>query len=169
MDEPVGGLGGLQTNVADGATHRASDLHMIARAVREQWPIPMDKRPSVVERLIRNATDQSVDPGVSVRAAGVLVAMTALNQKDDHHVEDIAAGKHTPATGDIRILVVNDAGAERAVGSIGEFYRSTAKASPPVDLPDGHAVRPEPLQGRNGRATGGQNGLAHGGGGQNGH
>lgn len=59
--------------------HRAaSDAKMVARALKNRWPIPEHMRPKIVDRLVGIATD-SPDDGDAIKAAGVLRTMDADN------------------------------------------------------------------------------------------
>lgn len=93
-----------------------SDLNLIRRAMRERWAVPADVQQLAVERLkmiIQKPTvttmtqegpaslDGPADAN-AVRAASVLVAMSAQNQADDHLADKnsrLDAGKPTELTG----------------------------------------------------------------------
>lgn len=133
-----GALGALQTDLAAGATHRASDLNMIGRAVREEWPIPEAKRPAVISRLLKNVEKGDVDQ--SNKAAMVLTNMSRVNQADRHHTEKIKADANKPKEA-VRILVLDGRGSERAV-NLREFYDTTVidAAPPALQLPAADAA-----------------------------
>lgn len=94
IGEILGGLGELQTDLLVGNTHRASDTNMVRRAMNENWHIAPEKRPKVVDRLLKNVKDGDIDQ--STKAAAVLVNMTKVNQADLHHVENLNAPKTPP-------------------------------------------------------------------------
>lgn len=161
-----GALGALQTEVGAGATHRNSDLNMIGRLVREQWPIDPAKRPAVVRRLLDNVKRGDIDQ--SNKAAMVLTNMSRVNQADEHHGEKVdqaerhhKEGKKVRSEHAVRILV-SDGRTEREVSSLREFYDTTAiEAAPalPVSAKDAPGSLPE--QSGHGGPARGQNGLAH--------
>lgn len=111
-----GGQGeGLQTELATGNDHRlSSDLSMIRRAIREGWPIPPDKKTAVVSRLLGIVDKTQIEvmtkkgpawmdgpaDANAIKAASVLVAMSAETQRDIHAEDKNArldAGKATEA------------------------------------------------------------------------
>ena len=107
MDEgkgeaPSGGQGELTVL---GDPHRLeSDMNLIRRAVRERWPVAANRRPAVVDRLLKIVERETVDvpagDGVfsstyhadsnAIKAAVVLRTMEADNQRDEHHADDLA-------------------------------------------------------------------------------
>jgi hypothetical protein len=52
---------------------------LLEQAVRDEWPIPVQFRPAIVNRQMHIAVDPSVDPRIQIAAARVLVAMNAQN------------------------------------------------------------------------------------------
>lgn len=60
------------------------DAALIARALRQRWPIPAAVRPEIVKRLVAVARKKGPDSDPNaMRAAQVLVQMDAQNQVDD--------------------------------------------------------------------------------------
>lgn len=80
--------------------HRAAqDAKMVARALRNRWPIPEHMRPKIVDRLVGIATD-SPDDGDAIKAASVLRTMDADNLTAEIEAEKndrLDAGKTTQA------------------------------------------------------------------------
>jgi len=58
--------------------HAAQDAKLVARALRNRWPIPEHMRPKIVDRLVGIATD-SPDDGDAIKAASVLRTMDGDN------------------------------------------------------------------------------------------
>jgi len=89
---PKGGQGA--PSVLSDPHRLKSDCRMIERAIREGWPVPVEKMPTIVERLTGIVAKTSVDvptkdgtyPSEShadsnaIAAARVLTQMTAQNQ-----------------------------------------------------------------------------------------
>lgn len=82
--------------------HRqASDVAMISRAVREGWHVPMDKRPHIVNRLLKIVDKETCEvmtkagpahldgpaDANAIAASALLQRMTAQNLGDIHHQE----------------------------------------------------------------------------------
>lgn len=84
---PSGGQGGVLA--LDDSHHTRAGLRMLGRAIREEWPIPMEKRPAIVERVL--ARSEGGDDDLAQKADELLVKMTAVNQRDAHHVEKLTA------------------------------------------------------------------------------
>lgn len=79
--------------------HAAQDAKLVARALRNRWPIPEHMRPKIVNRLVDIAT-ASTDDGDAIKAAGVLRTMDADNLTAEIEAEKNArldAGKPTQA------------------------------------------------------------------------
>lgn len=90
---------------------KTSDINLLRRAARERWPVPQEKRPMVVGKMLAIVEQESTtipSPGggeveVSnarnqVAAARVLVAMEQQNQADEHLADKndrLDAGKAT--------------------------------------------------------------------------
>lgn len=79
--------------------HAAQDAKLVARALRNRWPIPEHMRPKIVDRLVGIATE-SPDDGDAIKAAGVLRTMDADNLTAEIEAEKnarIDSGKATQA------------------------------------------------------------------------
>jgi hypothetical protein len=80
--------------------HAAQDAKLVARALRNRWPIPEHVRPKIVDRLVTIATD-SPDDGDAIKAASVLRTMDSDNLTSEIEAEKndrLDAGKATQAT-----------------------------------------------------------------------
>lgn len=79
--------------------HAHEDARMVARALKNRWPIPDHMRPKIVERLVDIAT-QSPDDSDAIKAASVLRTMDGDNLTAEIEAEKNArldAGKPTQA------------------------------------------------------------------------
>lgn len=78
-DDP-GGLGG-NFYQHDGSTR---DTRLIARAIRERWPIAELKRKPIMDRLIALATDENTPYREAIAAAKAVIDADKANQADEH-------------------------------------------------------------------------------------
>ena len=149
LPEAGRGLGEMQTDLAAGSTHKQSDLNMLGRALRENWPIPQEKRQTIVDRVVKVVETGDFDQ--VTKAAAVLVQMSKVNQADQHHQEDIEAGKKQPDRGPMIVMV--DARGNQEHVSLGQYYERTVidppeAPAPSVPLPGADPQGPVPEQGR---------------------
>ena len=87
--------------------HRqTSDIKMIARAVRRRWPIPDERKPEIVTRMLE-IVKGSPEDGDAIKAAAVLRAMEADNMADDQLAEKNARLDDGKATEGLRIVDVD--------------------------------------------------------------
>jgi len=127
--EDDGGVGALLADTDRSVAHLAT----VRRAVKERWPIPPERRQRILTTLQqivevdtfeveKNETEYGPDGKVStsrkvgsitmpnhrnqVAAAKVLLAAAKLDQEDQHHVENLAAGK-APGSSVTNVLVLN--------------------------------------------------------------
>ena len=100
--------GGLGTDVLGKRNHRSNgDVRIVARAIREEWDIPDDKRAEVIDTLyheMRNSDQASI----RVMAAKAIIAANAQN------VAARSEGKPVGNTTYNYTLNVMEAGAEAA-------------------------------------------------------
>ncbi len=61
---------------------KRGELVMVERAIRQRWPIPPDVKQALIDRLAGVIANSPDDRAVA-RAAGILVACEAQNQKDE--------------------------------------------------------------------------------------
>jgi hypothetical protein len=109
------------------------DIALIQTAVKERWPVPLEKRPQIVRRLLGVVAKESVTVVTkrgevvdaeapadtnAVLASRVLVQMVGQNQKDDHRGDPDTVINHNEQ----HITVVN--GTERPVDPAAEQRRS---------------------------------------------
>ena len=69
---------GADSGILADPHHAGMDAKLLRRALRERWPIPEAKRPTIVERLVK-IVDESPDDGDAIKAASVLRSMDADN------------------------------------------------------------------------------------------
>ena len=58
---------------------RDPDARLAERALREAWPVPPERRPELVERLIAIVNDPDTSPREAVSAAKALLMASRLN------------------------------------------------------------------------------------------
>jgi hypothetical protein len=95
--------------------HQREDLRLVLMAVRRRWPIPEDRKASIVTRMLEIVGKREVDlhfesgPRPSeeradtnaIKAAAILAALEGQNQSDEHAEAKNArldAGKATDRT-----------------------------------------------------------------------
>lgn len=68
---------------------------MVARAIREGWAVPAERRPGIVQNLcdIADGTHPDATVGASVSAAAVLVSMDDADRKGEIHAAKTGAGR----------------------------------------------------------------------------
>jgi hypothetical protein len=64
-------------------SQQTSDTRLVERAIRQRWPIPEDRRPAIMDRLIQVATGEGVSDRNRVVAARALLAADALNMQQE--------------------------------------------------------------------------------------
>lgn len=60
------------------------DAQLIARAIKERWPIREDLRQPLINRMIAIALSKESSSGHAIAAARAVIAADAANQKDQH-------------------------------------------------------------------------------------
>lgn len=65
------------------------DLKMVQTAIKQRWPITDEMRQLAAERL--QGLLASPDDRTAAKAAQVLLQMDTINQRDEHHKEDLEA------------------------------------------------------------------------------
>jgi hypothetical protein len=60
-----------------------SDLLLLRRAIREDWPVPEHVREAVIHDVVAIATDDTSGPRMWVSAARVIIEMEAANMALD--------------------------------------------------------------------------------------
>jgi hypothetical protein len=68
--------------MSDEVQKEPSVSFMERRSIRERWPIPAELRPSIINRLIRDACDDSLRPRDRARAVAALAQLERMNQVD---------------------------------------------------------------------------------------
>jgi hypothetical protein len=66
------------------------DTRMHERAIRDRWPVPPDKRASIIERLVKIVESSEVGEREATSAAKALIAADKLNleyQRFDHDTQ----------------------------------------------------------------------------------
>ena len=79
------------------------DTRLIARAIRQKWPIPDDKRKPLIDRQIEIATSKEVSPGEATSAFKSLLAANAQNI-----AADIRPKRRPPPITRETVIVVGD-------------------------------------------------------------
>jgi hypothetical protein len=87
-----------------------ADAALAARAVRERWPIPEDRRREIADRLSRIAADPDKSDRTAIAAAKVLRDLDGLN---------LDAEKH--AAGDTLNVNVTGASTEQAAAELAQW------------------------------------------------
>lgn len=105
LESQRGQGGGIRDLLSD--PHRIrGDLKTLGRAVREDWPVPEDVRPAIIERLVgivaKRENEVVYKDGVAtvdgpadrnaIAAAALLRQMTGDRMTDEHHLERIKHG-----------------------------------------------------------------------------
>ncbi len=82
--------------VLEDAHHLRADAQLLSRAIKQRWPVPPEKRGTIIEKLVKVVEQESTtvidsegnpieitNARNQAACARVLVAMDALNQSDD--------------------------------------------------------------------------------------
>ena len=67
-----------------------NDIRLVARAVKERWPVPAERRGEIIDSLVEIATDRNREDGHRISAAKALITADGLNQKDEHNTANNA-------------------------------------------------------------------------------
>jgi len=120
---------------------------VIRRAVTERWPISAEQRAKAVTELVDILVDKDKDGRARVRAGQVLVAMDALNLKEEI-AEDAA-----PAVPAVKINVQGEAKISLTSDAVAAFLEDCEEEPPaaaPVDviehIPSPSVDSPSPQQ-----------------------
>lgn len=100
------------------------DLAIVRRALRERWPIPVEKRRDIAERVAKVAAESNDERSI-VAAARVLAQMDGLNQADEHlenKNERLDGGKATERVEGVEFVVpgLNQVPTTRTITDKGE-------------------------------------------------
>ncbi len=117
----------LDNFAAPGEPGSWADTRLIARAVREEWPIPMELRQPVVMRQVAIAIDPKSKRSEATAAARCLASMHAQNIKSRSQQQS----QHIHISGNANVLI--NASAEerrRRLAAIGERLRARRLANP---------------------------------------
>ena len=126
----------LHNFAAPGEPGSMRDTRLIARAVREEWPIPDAFRKPVVMRQIAIATNPNSKNSEATAAARCLANMNAQNIKSRNEQHS----QHIHISGNANVLI--NASAEerrRRLAAIGERIRARRLANP---IPPGGSRTP---------------------------
>lgn len=76
-------MSGLPESIADGANLR--DTRLIARAIKQRWPIPEKYREALIARQVKIATGMVEDasPREQTSAFNALLAADAMNREEE--------------------------------------------------------------------------------------
>lgn len=92
----------------DGLT-RLKRIRLYSKAVKMRFPLTDDNRAEMVHECLQAMRDPTSNAFVRLKAAQILVAMEAMNQKDEHAQQGTGEGQSQPTM--VYVLPVN--GTER--------------------------------------------------------
>ena len=103
------GRGFRNSQIGDDGLTLSKRIRLYSKAVKMRFPLTDENRAEMVEECLGVMKDPVSHPMVRMKAAQILVAMEAMNQKDEHVVAGIGEGKAEPTI----VYVLPSNGTER--------------------------------------------------------